>query len=1438
MFSPLQPIKPMTLPEIKPIETKSVSKRQSLQEWGMAGGGVPAQYKGREHVWHAKVGKHEVSMKKGGDPLDEFVPPRYRSAGRRPESQNDRKAAANMPVDFARGAVAGALGAPGDLESLVRMIPGLERSQGLSNLVTGEHRETYLPTSEEIEKRLPFRSDTPQGRMASGLGSLAGGFYTGPGSPFNVAGKAAKLAGEGLGTLKGSGSGAKSLAGQRGVVKMPGGNWLTGRVEGEVGHLKTDTIAGETPAQRIPRHEELLKDPSLNQDQIDRVKYQLEETKKEAALDKWVDSNLSNYIKKQMGTPEDPIRALAEQGITHKQGLDPALNYAGLREQREKAGFPGEGMGQSRLAKAWEQAADESIATHRAGDIQGMPEKFTKQEEAKFMLGAARDNLDKKFKKHLDSMNLTENEKSSLIRGMTHKEKANMVGDTDYQQANIEYLLHHDPMTSSYLELGRRNPWISKVDPETPIYAPFVGDLGFDHIMDVLREDLAAGRIRPEQMNKISISDAVRRTHQYDEDMAKKMAAAQIKATEGMPVHKEYPEGYKWIELTQPKVDPKKELPTGYSLRKDEREIVKNTPWHVVDPDGAIVSGDQGLFFANPEDAIANTHKSESYGALSKALKYEGENMGHCVGGYCPDVAQGKSRIFSLRDAKGEPHVTIETQPMRGSELGRYAADLPDGEDVIAMKNPPQRIVQIKGKQNRAPKEEYLPFVQDFVKSGKWSDVGDLENTGLKRYKGNDGMKYVTPEEYKIELKKELGLLPPEEGMAHGGGVHMAGGGLAKILGKGLKAAKQASPLVEAPSIIVPKGVSSIKEAVRQSKGEYGARRVERAADEIPNLEKMYKDQALREAFLGDNAKAVVTMNPADFERYAVPLQSRFTDSNSTRYTTSGERMNYPEYMSEYLPNVGAFNDVPFLEINKKRQGSSDAPFISGHEGRHRNRVMVGRGDEAGLVRLLPRSELREPFPRRSQEEYIKALREELERSGRLVLPEGDGSYSRPAVEFPEPYAKGGEVHMAGGGLLKSGLKKLAQMAGEAPAGVEPILVKAKTEHPLVFPRAAPKTKEDIRPMAQRMAEQMSGEFVRQNPKVTTNPAGKSRKQWSREQEIPLETRSLTEEKEVPFVDYESKKGHILLGVPGDPTLGGVAKRGTLEELAKPTVELTRVGDITPDHPVPLFGGPRYGNDERFWASNYGAAAPIQNSANELAQLFEAPVMGKYIKMAPDSANFALHNLDALLSIQQPERLNKGARNELTKLVKQGSPKYGKFPGFAGFEDPQDVLLQAQMNSKLRKHIAEILTKPTITDKLGLPNGLDVVAAITHPALRNLETGASGFSVGELRHGSDLKQWRGEHPTYDTDIPGMLIGQSRYPIPAEIAFPDTISYARSQLTPGVQEFNMMKMLGPRERIDQQYIDEMRMYEDLMKEYTGKKKGGIVSKQTKSCSCHD
>lgn len=220
----------------------------------------------------------------------------------------------------------------------------------------------------------------------------------------------------------------------------------------------------------------------------------------------------------------------------------------------------------------------------------------------------------------------------------------------------------------------------------------------------------------------------------------------------------------------------------------------------------------------------------------------------------------------------------------------------------------------------------------------------------------------------------------------------------------------------KAPMIMKPSALTELRKIVQQEKGDYGSRRLERAADEIPSLEKLYKEKALKEAFTGDNARGLMTMNPADFEKYSVPLDARFMDENSTRYTTSGERLPYPEYMKDYLPNVGAFNDVPFLLINKQEQGLPLMPFISGHEGRHRNRVMVDKGEKSGLVQLMPRAELREPFPRRSQEEYINALKQELEMTGNMVTPEEyfdnftQKKARRSPIILPDIYAKGGAV--------------------------------------------------------------------------------------------------------------------------------------------------------------------------------------------------------------------------------------------------------------------------------------------------------------------------------------------------------------------------------------------------------------------------------------------
>ena len=587
----------------------------------------------------------------------------------------------DMLAGAAKGSVSATVGIPGDIESLGRGIASAFRApsgQRLDAFATGMEQPTVLPTTENVSAKLPAVVPTtaPLSRQHSaGYGQTMGEFIPTPGSGRVVQGGLNAIKSIPAAVQHGAQEFAKASAmGVPHVVKPKGGNWLTGDVESRVGKMKmADTIPPEKLAEdqkAIDAAKRIMGNDPTVQRTIAQMENEMEVAKRNNAINKWIDSNLTNYIKKEMATPEDPVRKLAEQGITHKSDLDNYRRTPGrsLAERREAAGFPAEGLGESELARVWENLADYSFMSRPAKDVS-----------------------------------------------------------------------------------AERYPWVSKLDPETPVYGGIKQDtnqnLNFDHIVDVLRQDVREGRIRPEQLSKVSMEQAVRRTYEYDQEMAKKMAEAQIKATEGMPVHKDYPEGYKWIEL----------------------KANKNLP--------------------SEDDGFGNM-SSPGYEDLEKALKYEGETMGHCVGGYCDDVYEGRSRIYSLRDAKGEPHVTVEVQPHNPNLefayakekhpelLEKYRADKNkynnSWQDFIRQEAPhlledtQQRIVQIKGKQNRAPKDEYLPYVQDFVKGGEWSDIGDFRNTGLVRQDGQ----LMTPAEHADWLLKQLDV--PPEGMKRGGKVSIS----------------------------------------------------------------------------------------------------------------------------------------------------------------------------------------------------------------------------------------------------------------------------------------------------------------------------------------------------------------------------------------------------------------------------------------------------------------------------------------------------------------------------------------------------------------------------------------------------------------------------------------------------------------------------------------
>ena len=264
----------------------------------------------------------------------------------------------------------------------------------------------------------------------------------------------------------------------------------------------------------------------------------------------------------------------------------------------------------------------------------------------------------------------------------------------------------------------------------------------------------------------MSFPQAVERVGRINQWRAKQAGRTALSNLSSPAIHtfKEYaednPMGLRWVELKAPEVP---EDLGGYRI-EEQPGIFLNGPGYVVyDPQGEEMVAEMSR-----EAALQNIRSTLSADHLQPALKYEGDTMGHCVGGYCDDVLSGRSRIFSLRDAKGEPHVTIETAPGRrvfsdvvaavgGDVANQWLHD--EGlslADMVKKANIPtvEDIVQIKGKQNRAPKDDYLPFVQDFVKSQQWGNIGDLGNTGLVKLP--DG-RYITQQQFGEGAEKAFG---------------------------------------------------------------------------------------------------------------------------------------------------------------------------------------------------------------------------------------------------------------------------------------------------------------------------------------------------------------------------------------------------------------------------------------------------------------------------------------------------------------------------------------------------------------------------------------------------------------------------------------------------------------------------------------------------------
>jgi len=674
----------------------------------------------------------------------------------------DREAAANAPLSALRGYAAGTAGLPGDIEGLARagisQLPPqvLAAFPALRAFGIGSRADPtpQLPTTEFYNEYLPGAqlNQTPTGKAFTAAGNLLGGAGSTTLARYGI--KSAKATAKAIAEAA-PGPASGSRAAQLGVIKMPGGNWLSGSVEESVSPMKrrgTPSIAfsQEEADDFIAR--------GFVRDKSGGDGYYLPPD----PVNNFIDKKIAPYIRDEMATPNDPLRAMAE-----KYAVDKPVRLAEVQGRIDA------------FAAKMEQTARK----------RGVPvEMLTSMRQQMIGLEKERDLLQVREALHAEILPTTydmgrkRKERGFPEEGMGVSPQAKAWESKS--DSFINSLKASDLTTGDYQGVQIKNPWLFKVPSETPVYNLYNGlnsDLGFDHLVDELRNatNPASGLpknllIDPADLGKLTMTQAVDRVADINAWRAtQKIEANQLIANNAATfLHKEYPTipgldtpnklGLKWVQIRH---DPTLDiLPKSLKGKQEGDEyVIRNSKGEL------LVSHDNYTYAF--DDLRENYPQYFKNDPLKKALKYEGDVMGHSVGGYgiqgnygaggITAIREGEASIYSLRDAKGQPQVTIETRP------GYTTFDAWKRDD----KSGPERIIQIKGFRNKKPADEYLPFVQDFVKSGNWSEVNDLANAGLhdaraagKAIEGRPA--FMTDEELEA-FKAEFA--PKPEGMAHGG---------------------------------------------------------------------------------------------------------------------------------------------------------------------------------------------------------------------------------------------------------------------------------------------------------------------------------------------------------------------------------------------------------------------------------------------------------------------------------------------------------------------------------------------------------------------------------------------------------------------------------------------------------------------------------------------
>ena len=374
---------------------------------------------------------------------------------------------------------------------------------------------------------------------------------------------------------------------------------------------------------------------------------------------------------------------------------------------------------------------------------------------------------------------------------------------------------------------------------------------------------------------------------------------------------------------------------------------------------------------------------------------------------------------------------------------------------------------------------------------------------------------------------------------------------------------------------------------------------------------------------------------------------------------------------------------------------------------------------------------------------------------------------------------------------------------------------------PLVLPRANP-SNDFINQQAERVARQMMGEHVTTG-KDTTNLAGRSVKESQRVKGLDYKLSPTgTVAKEAPYIP---RKGDVKVAFPGDQTVSNK----TLDEVNGFPIDSVQEGGA-------YYGlGQRHLADPEFWKSTETPAKAVQGKVDRVAELYQPErVIGSHLAMGQMSNNFAMHFADANLRAIDWSKAKPNKIDTFDSIIAYGykDPKTGervKFPNWPGLADREGALAAMKEDSNLRKWFNNRMKTPTITEPLGLPNGLDIQYAITEPRIRDMEINMTGLMTGELKPKALVEAAGNPHNTYTHRILGEAGGPQEVLTPFVIDFPDAAQHIASTKRPSDFTGTIQKVF-PHQIVDDQYVNQYNQYRQRIKELTGQKKGGAVERK--------